>query len=96
MIIEILRFQLSAGADEAAFLEADRKVQTEFAYQQSGMLRRTTAKGLDGTWVVVDLWRSAADADRCDALWGKDPVTDEFRALLDSNSVTTERFETLD
>ena len=96
MIIEILTFHLSRGADEAAFLEADRRVQTEFAYQQPGMLRRTTAKGPDGRWMVVDLWRSAADADRCDALWGRDPVTDEFRALLDSSSVTTERFETLD
>lgn len=96
MIIEILRFQLSRGADEAAFLAADRRVQTEFAYQQPGMLRRTTAKGPDGTWVVVDLWRSAADADRCDALWGEDPVTDEFRGLIEPHSVRTERFETLD
>lgn len=96
MIIEILRFRLSRGTDEAAFLEADRGVQTEFAYHQPGMLRRTTAKGPEGTWVVVDLWRSAADADRCDALWGQDPVTDKFRALIDANSVTTERYETLD
>lgn len=96
MIIEILRFQLSRGTDEAAFLEADRRVQTEFAYQQPGMLRRTTAKGPDGTWVVVDLWRSAPDAERCDALWSQDPATDTFRALIDPNSVTTERYETLD
>lgn len=96
MIVEILRFQLSRGTDEAAFLEADRRVQTEFAYQQPGMLRRTTAKGPDGTWVVVDLWRSAADAERCDSLWSQQPGTDDFRALIDPNSVTSERYETLD
>ena len=96
MIIEVLTFRLSRGADEEAFLEADRRVQREFAYQQPGMLRRTTAKGPEGRWLVVDLWRSAADADRCDALWGQDPVTDEFRSLIEPNSVTAERFETLD
>ncbi|HEX4863205.1 MAG TPA: hypothetical protein VFV02_03980 [Acidimicrobiales bacterium] len=96
MIIEILRFRLSRTAEEAAFLEADKRVQTEFAYQQPGLLRRTTAKGADGIWGVVDLWRSAADADRCDGLWGQQPVTDDFRKFMDPNSVTTERFETLD
>lgn len=96
MIIEISTFKLSPGADEAAFLEADKKVQTDFAYRQPGMLRRTTAKGSDRTWVVVDLWRSQADADRCDGLWGQDPLTDEFRGFVDPNSVRNERFETLD
>jgi hypothetical protein len=59
------------------------------------MLRRTTAKGRDGTWIVIDLWRSEVDAERCEELWGQDPVTDEFRRFMDPNSVRTERFETL-
>lgn len=96
MIVEILRFKLSPGTDEAEFLRLDKRVQTEFAYQQPGMIRRTTAKGLDGAWLVVDLWRSEADAERCDAVWGQDPLTDEFRTRMDANSVTVERFETLD
>jgi hypothetical protein len=96
MIVEILRFRLSAGADETAFREADKRLQTGFAYQQPGMIRRTTARGGDGEWVVIDLWNSEADADRCDQVWGKDPMTAEFMKFVDQSSLSTRRFETLD
>ena len=95
-MIEITRFRLPPGADEAAFLAADRRVQEDFAYQQPGLLRRTTARGQDGGWIVIDLWRSAEDADACDAQWEHDPVTEQFMALLDRSSVTTERYHPLD
>lgn len=96
MIVEVLRFRLAAGVDEVAFLEADKRVQTEFAYLQPGMVRRTTARADDGEWVVIDLWRSREDADSCDNAWGKDPVTEEFMRFVDRASVKTETFETLD
>ena len=95
-MIEIMRLRLPPGAAEEAFLAADRRVQTEFAYRQPGMLRRTTARGDDGSWIVIDLWRSAADADACDARWEHDPVAQEFMALLDRSSASTERYEELD
>jgi hypothetical protein len=95
-VIEIMRFRLAPDADEAAFLAADRRVQQEFAYQQPGLMRRTTAHGQDGGWIVIDLWRSPADADACDARWDHDPVPQAFMALLDRSSVTVERFQELD
>jgi hypothetical protein len=95
VVIEIMRFRLPPGADEAAFVEADRRVQQEFAYQQPGLLRRTTARGADGAWIVIDLWRSAGDADACDARWDHDRVVQEFMALLDGPSVTVERYLSL-
>src|SRR5262245_44247260 len=54
-VIETMTFRLRDGADEAGFRAADQRLQTEFAYQQPGLLRRTTATGDDG-WIVVDLW----------------------------------------
>jgi hypothetical protein len=95
-VIEILRFRLPAGADEAVFLAADRRVQHEFAPQQPGLLRRTTARGEDGGWIVIDLWRSAAEADACDARWEHDEVTQAFMNLLDRSSVAVERYHELD
>jgi hypothetical protein len=95
-VIEILRFRLGDGVEEADFLAADRRVQQEFAYQQPGLLRRTTARGEDGGWIVIDLWRSAADADACDARWERDEVTQAFMDLLDRSSVATERYQELD
>jgi hypothetical protein len=95
-VIEIMRFRLPAGTDEAAFLAADRRVQREFASQQPGLLRRTTARGEDGGWIVIDVWRSAADADACDARWEHDKVTQAFMDLLDRSSVAAERYQELD
>lgn len=90
-----MRFRLRPGSDEAAFLAADRRVQEDFAYQQPGLLRRTTARGTDGNWIVIDLWRSAADADACDARWEHDRVAQEFMALVDQSSVAVQRFQPL-
>lgn len=91
-MIEILRFRLSDGANEEAFLSADKDVQSEFAYQQTGLVRRTTARGEQGEWVVVDLWRSVEDAEACSAKWGKDPVTAAFMGFVAGDSVRVERF----
>ncbi|MGH9016153.1 MAG: hypothetical protein ACRDY1_00250 [Acidimicrobiales bacterium] len=91
-----MTFRLAAGADEEAFLAADRRVQTEFAYHQPGLLRRTTGRGAGGTWIVIDLWRGPDDADAVDAVWGRDPVTAAFMALVDGASMTTARYDTLD
>jgi hypothetical protein len=95
VILEILRFRLRVGAGESALLEADRRAQAEFAYQQPGMVRRTTARGDDGSWVIVDIWRSAADADRAAEERGSDRATEALMRLADPASVTSERFETL-
>jgi hypothetical protein len=95
-VIEIMRFRLAPGTEEEAFLDADRRVQTDFAYQQPGLLRRTTARGDGGEWIVIDVWRSAADADSCGERWGREPVTAALVALVDESSVQTARYATLD
>ncbi len=91
-----MSFRLAPDADETAFLQADHRVQTEFAPGQPGLLRRTTALGKDGTWIVIDLWRSEADADACDARWGQDEVTSEFMSFVDTATMTWQRYSTLD
>lgn len=95
MVIEILRFRLAPGVDRMAFLAADRRVQTEFAYQQPGLLRRTTAQGDAGDWIVIDLWQSEAHADACAHRWSGHPAPAAFMALLDAATVNTERYRPL-
>lgn len=95
-MIEILRFRLAAETAEEDFTRADKALQEDFAYQQPGLLRRTTAKADDGTWIVIDLWRSASDADACEARWASDPVAQEFMRHVDPDSVTTERYTQFD
>lgn len=95
-MIEVMRFRLRSGIDEAAFRQADARLQTEFAYRQPGLARRTTARGADGEWIVIDLWRSAADAEACASRWDADPAVASFMALVDAGSVRTERYRELD
>ncbi len=95
-MIEIMRFRLAAGADEAGFLAADRRLQTGFAYHQAGLLRRTTARNDAGEWIVIDLWRSEADADACAERWEHHRLPAEFLAFVDRATIRVERFRTLD
>jgi hypothetical protein len=94
-VIETMTFRLAGGADEAAFLAADKRVQSDFAYQQPGLLRRTTARGEGdraGEWIVIDLWATAADADACAARWDEDPVAQELMAFVDASTVEVRRY----
>jgi hypothetical protein len=95
-VIEVLTFRLLPGADEEAFLAADKRTQMEFAYQQPGLIRRTTGRGEGGEWIVIDLWRSADDADACDARWAEDPTAKQFMAFVDPETVRTARYRELD
>jgi hypothetical protein len=95
-LIETMTFRLAPATDQASFLDADRQVQTSFAYHQPGLLRRTTARGDDGGWIVVDVWRSGPDADACAQRWTREPTTVAFMALVDGTSVRTQRYTTLD
>jgi hypothetical protein len=95
-VIEIVRFKLAPGVDDADFLAADKRLQSEFAYQQPGLLRRTTAFGAEGEWVLIDLWRTWADADRCDAVWGQDEVSEHFQSLVDRSTMQVHRYNELD
>ena len=43
-VIETTTFRLTDASDEQQFLEADAALQSGFAYQQTGLARRTTAR----------------------------------------------------
>jgi hypothetical protein len=95
-VIETMTFALRAGTDDATFLAVDRRVQTGFAYQQPGLVRRTTARGAEGQWIVVDLWSSASDADAMGTRWETDALAAEFMACVDAETVQVRRYTTLD
>ncbi|HZQ28186.1 MAG TPA: antibiotic biosynthesis monooxygenase [Acidimicrobiales bacterium] len=95
-VMEIDTFQLAEGVEEADFLDADRRMQADFAHQQPGILRRTTARTTDGEkWVVVVLWASEADADAAATMLHSDPVAGAFMALVDPASLERTRVTTL-
>ena len=98
-MIETLTFRLRDEADESAFLAVDKRLQSDFAYQQRGLVRRTTARGTgdrDSEWIVIDLWRSVEDADACARRWDDDPIAQELMAFVDASSVEVRRYSELD
>ncbi len=93
MTIEHHTFRLAAGVAEDQFLEADRRVQQQFAPFQEGFARRTTARDGD-EWLVETLWHSAEHGDA--ARTSDDPAVVALRACIDPDSESIRRWDTLD
>lgn len=91
-VVETQTFRLREGVSEEDFLAADKALQEGFAYLQEGILRRTTARGIDGDWIVVTLWYSIDNARAyADTLH---PLKYGFLDLIEH--VEIRRYETLD
>lgn len=95
-VIEVVTFRLAPGVDEDQFRDADQRAQTEFVYGQRGALRRTTARGSDGEWLVVTLWGSDHDAEASAAAARDDATMARWGTFVDRSSVSTRRFDTLE
>jgi heme-degrading monooxygenase HmoA len=86
--IEITTFRLRADADEGAFVAEDARVQTEVAYRQPGLLRRTLARADDGSgWAVVTVWQDLGSARG---------ASSELPPQADAATVVTARYAALD
>lgn len=53
-----MTFRLRADANMEQFVAADAAVQSEFSYQQRGIVRRTVARSDDDCWLVLTIWDS--------------------------------------
>ena len=95
-MIEIMRFRLRRDVDASGFLEIDSRLQTDFAYRQPGLLRRTTGRGEENEWVVIDLWRSHSAADESAQRWEHDAVARAFMGLVDRETLQVSRYDELD
>lgn len=94
-MIEILTFALRAGVDDERFLAVDARVQTEFAYQQLGLARRTTGHNDDGRWLVLHVWMNEEAATDARTGFETSELGDEFTSLIDPDSVHRESFAAL-
>ena len=92
VILDLKSFRLKEGADEAAFLKADERLQREFTLKQPGLLRCTTARGVDGEWLVLLLWASVEAGDGPSGASGN-PVVEAWLDFIDQSTARIERFE---
>jgi hypothetical protein len=94
VLIELTTFNLADGTDEAAFVEADRAVQAELSCRE-GFVRRTTARGERGDWLVMTAWRTRDHAESAGGAPSGAGV-EALAALVDATSAGTRRYFTLD
>jgi hypothetical protein len=95
-VIEILTFRLASGVDVAEFTALDARVQTEVAYQQPGLLRRTTGRNDEGRWLILQVWSSSEAAAAGRVALEESAVGGGLEAMIDGDSVHVERFEGID
>jgi hypothetical protein len=94
VIIEHRTFRLAVGTADATFLAADRRVQQEVAPFEPGFVRRTTARGDDGRWLVETLWFDDASATAAEATDA--PAVAALRGCIDPATLRIERWTMLD
>jgi hypothetical protein len=95
MVIEISRFRLRDGCGAGEFVDVDAAFQTEFVYQQPGIVRRIVAHDLDGQWIVITNWRSKNDAEDAIRAMSTSDVAARFEAAINRMAPAYEYFKAL-
>ena len=90
--IQIVRFKLAPGVDEAAFRDLNARFQREVAPKLEGLERREGTVGADGEWVLVLRYRdveSARKAGRSDT----SDLSKAFMAMIDMTTLSASFYE---
>jgi len=95
-VIEILTFRLASGVEGTAFMALDARIHTEVAYQQPGLLRRTSGRSSDGRWLVLQVWTTSDAASAGRRALDESKLGAALEAMIDADSIHAERFEGLD
>jgi hypothetical protein len=90
--IETMTFRLLPSADPLAFIDIDADVQTEFSYQQAGIIRRTIARSDDDAWLILTLWASTDAADDAAEAFSRSPLHAPFTSMIDSETTVVHRY----
>ncbi len=64
VVVEWAPFELAAGIDEKALLQASEVLQRDFLGKQKGFIRRELLKGKDNHWVDLVYWETREDAEQ--------------------------------
>jgi hypothetical protein len=88
-VLEVVRFRLVAGSDEAAFLAAARATETPLLAQPGFVSRRLVSDG-QGAWTDVVEWSSMAAAGVAAEKVMVDPAFAPFMGMIDMGTVQME------
>ncbi len=77
------------------FIDIDAAYQTDFVYQQPGIVRRVVAHDLGGEWIVITNWRSKKDAQNAQSTTSLSDVAVRFESAIERATPTSEYFKAL-
>ncbi len=94
-MIEVKTFRLRSAVDIATFEALDERWRQEFVYRQPGIVRQTTARSDDGTWIHLTVWDNANLASAAASAATSDCAAIELDAAVEPGSIDVRRFSTL-
>jgi heme-degrading monooxygenase HmoA len=93
--VEIARYRLREGADEAALTEAEEEIQRTIGPSHPGYVGRHLLKGADGTYVLIMHWENQQAADTWNATLFGSKAGQKLGPLVDGSSMSMERLTPL-
>jgi heme-degrading monooxygenase HmoA len=91
-LIEIMTFRLKPDTERETFIAADAVVQSDFSYQQPGIVRRTIASADDGTWLIHTIWDSEEAAAAGSKAFSATDLCGDFLALIDATTINARTY----
>ncbi len=89
-IVEIARYRLREGADDAALAEAERTIQREVGPQHPGYVGRDLLRAADGEYVLVMRWENQAAADSWNPTLFQSPAGQKLGSMVDPATMKKE------
>jgi len=96
--METVQFRLKDGADEAAFLTAAFRMDTEFQPTQPGYVpdSRRTFRTADGNWMISVGWETQADSVASQKAFAEaGDITTDYVSPMDPTSVAINVYEVM-
>jgi hypothetical protein len=91
-VLQIVRFHLNDGVDQAEFRQLNERFQREVAPQLPGLKRREATVGPDGEWMLVLRYgdmESAQNAGRADT----GEISRTFMSMINMSSMSASFYE---
>jgi glyoxylase-like metal-dependent hydrolase (beta-lactamase superfamily II) len=91
-VIEIAIFKLASGTTAEQFAPIDHAMERDYISKSPGFISRESAAGDEGDWLVVNHWKSVADADAAMTGFASAQATQAFLSKLDAGTMFNRRY----
>jgi len=93
--VELARYRLREGADEAALIEAEEEIQRAVGPSHPGYVGRNLLKGADGSYVLIMRWENQQAAETWNGTLFGSQAGRKLGSLVDATSMSMERLTSI-